>query len=172
MLIKQVSVSDASMLAQYYTINASHLNRWESVKDRGYHKLDAWTQRLEQCELEQKDNKAAYFVALNTSATKVIATCNLTNIVHGAFLACYMGYSVSKEYEGCGKMKQLCQHVISYAFNNLALNRIMANYMPNNERSENLLKSLGFEIEGRAKKYLFINGLWQDHILTSLISHN
>lgn len=46
----------------------------------------------------------------------------------------------------------------------------MANYIPSNIRSENVLQKLGFEKEGYAKKYLKINGLWQDHILTSLVN--
>lgn len=32
-----------------------------------------------------------------------------------------------------------------------------------------LLKRLGFVVEGYARDYLMINGLWQDHILTSLV---
>jgi ribosomal-protein-alanine N-acetyltransferase len=44
----------------------------------------------------------------------------------------------------------------------------MANYMPHNERSKNVLKRLGFVQEGYAKEYLLINGQWQDHILTSI----
>ena len=44
----------------------------------------------------------------------------------------------------------------------------MANYMPDNLRSAALLKRLGFEVEGLAKNYLYINGQWRDHVLTSL----
>jgi ribosomal-protein-alanine N-acetyltransferase len=94
----------------------------------------------------------------------------LTGIVHGVFQAGYIGYSIAKSYQGQGKMKQLCRYVIDFAFCELKLNRIMANYMPDNLRSEILLKSLGFEIEGTAKSYLRINGQWEDHILTSLLN--
>ena len=66
-------------------------------------------------------------------------------------------------------MKRLCSHVINYAFNELGLNRIMANYMPSNDRSEALLNSLGFVREGLAERYLKINGVWEDHVLTALI---
>jgi ribosomal-protein-alanine N-acetyltransferase len=52
------------------------------------------------------------------------------------------------------------------------IHRIMANYMPSNERSARLLQKLGFIIEGHAKKYLLINGQWEDHILTSLTNEN
>ena len=81
-----------------------------------------------------------------------------------------MGYAISHLYEGKGKMKSLCQYVINYAFNELQLNRIMANYMPNNIRSGSLLNQLGFLKEGYASSYLLINGKWEDHILTSLIN--
>lgn len=67
-------------------------------------------------------------------------------------------------------MKALCQNAIDYAFKELSLNRIMANYMPINHRSAMLLKSLGFSKEGEAKRYLKINGCWEDHVLTSLLS--
>lgn len=50
------------------------------------------------------------------------------------------------------------------------MHRIMANYMPHNQRSGNLLTRLGFEREGYAKKYLLIDGTWQDHVLTALMN--
>jgi ribosomal-protein-alanine N-acetyltransferase len=44
----------------------------------------------------------------------------------------------------------------------------MANYMPHNRRSGNVLKRAGFVVEGYARDYLMINGKWEDHIFTSL----
>lgn len=44
----------------------------------------------------------------------------------------------------------------------------MANYVPTNERSGRLLRRLGFTVEGYARDYLFIDGAWRDHVLTSL----
>lgn len=67
-------------------------------------------------------------------------------------------------------MSKLCLAAIKYAFHELDLNRIMANYMPSNERSGILLRKLGFSEEGLAKKYLKINGRWEDHVLTSLVN--
>lgn len=67
-------------------------------------------------------------------------------------------------------MSKVCEAAIEYAFGQLDLNRIMANYMPCNERSGGLLKKLGFSKEGLARKYLKINGRWEDHVLTSLLN--
>ena len=69
-------------------------------------------------------------------------------------------------------MKQIVSHAIGHAFNEMKLHRIMANHMPSNQRSEALLKSLGFEREGYARGYLLINGKWEDHVLNSLINDN
>ncbi len=170
MEIRLSTVNDALQLSQYYLNNVEHLKRWEPVKDKNYYDLESWKHRMPQREIEQKENKAAYFIAYDETTEEIIATCNLTEIIFGAFQACYMGYSVSALHQGKGKMKQLCSHVIDYAFTELKLNRIMSNYMPNNIKSENLLASLGFEVEGKAKKYLFINDQWQDHILSSLLN--
>ena len=69
-------------------------------------------------------------------------------------------------------MKSLLSFVIDFAFSELELNRIMANYMPRNNRSKRLLASLGFKEEGIAERYLLINGIWEDHVLTSLLNPN
>ncbi|MGC4064140.1 MAG: GNAT family N-acetyltransferase [Polyangiaceae bacterium] len=85
-----------------------------------------------------------------------------------SFRACYMGYHVDKEYEGRGYMSEAVTAVIRYAFDELRLHRIMANYMPRNIRSARLLERLGFVREGLARDYLFIGNQWEDHVLTAL----
>lgn len=67
-------------------------------------------------------------------------------------------------------MTEVCLVAIDYAFKGLGLNRVMANYMPSNKRSGSLLKKLGFTEEGFSKKYLKINGAWEDHILISKLN--
>jgi ribosomal-protein-alanine N-acetyltransferase len=67
-------------------------------------------------------------------------------------------------------MQEAMEVAITYVFQNLNMHRIMANYMPHNRRSGNLLRKLGFVVEGYARDYLMINGKWEDHILTSLIN--
>ena len=170
MEVKRTSIEDAKPISEFYLKNSGHLRVWEPLREDGYHSIDAWTKRLEQREMEHAEGCSAYFISYNSDDIDVIATCSLTNIVKGPFQACNIGYSISEEHQGKGLMKGLCGHVIDYAFNELGLNRIMANYMPSNRRSETLLCSLGFTKEGMAKNYLSINGKWEDHVLTSLLN--
>jgi ribosomal-protein-alanine N-acetyltransferase len=93
---------------------------------------------------------------------------NFSEVVRGVFLACYMGYALDERAQGRGYMTEACRAGIDYIFEQVRLHRIMANYMPRNERSAAVLQRLGFTVEGTANAYLYLAGAWQDHVLTSL----
>jgi ribosomal-protein-alanine N-acetyltransferase len=92
--------------------------------------------------------------------------CILRNAAH----FCFLGYGSAASYEGRGYMTEAVGAVVDYGFQQLNLHRIQANYMPSNERSGRLLKRLGFEIEGYARDYLCLNGVWQDHVMTAKLN--
>lgn len=170
MEVKLVSVSDAVQLSKFYEENEEHLRAWEPRRESGYHSLKAWERRLQEWCSDKESGNSVHFVLTAPNQDEIIAICSLTNIVKGPFMACYMGYAITHRHEGKGFMKFLCQKAIDHAFKELSLNRIMANYMPSNHRSARLLESLGFTKEGEARRYLKINGCWEDHVLTSLLS--
>ena len=124
--------------------------------------------RLASFVVAQDEGRAAYFIAVENS--EILAHCSLTNIIYGPLKGCHIGYGVAEVYEGKGLMMKVCKQAVDHAFNKLKLNRLMAAYMPHNSRSETLLNKLGFNQEGLAKKYLQINGAWEDHVLTSLLN--
>jgi ribosomal-protein-alanine N-acetyltransferase len=72
--------------------------------------------------------------------------------------------------QGQGLMTEALRGLVRYAFDDLRLHRMQASYMPENARSARVLERLGFAVEGYAKRYLFINGQFRDHVLTALIN--
>ena len=64
-------------------------------------------------------------------------------------------------------MTEIVNSSLTCVFEQLDLHRVMANYVPENERSARVLEKLGFEKEGYAKLYRKIAGKWRDHILTA-----
>ncbi|MEZ1649930.1 ribosomal protein S5-alanine N-acetyltransferase, partial [Enterobacter hormaechei] len=94
------------------------------------------------------------------------------NVVRGSFHACYLGYSIGQKWQGQGLMYEALTVAIRYMQRTQHIHRIMANYMPHNQRSGNLLARLGFEKEGYAKDYLLIDGEWRDHVLTALTTRD
>ena len=169
MKFRATGMGDAQTLLKFYTENRAHLTPWEPERSDRFYTLAYWQEQMQNREVEMQEGRAAFFIAVDDTGN-VIAVCNLTNIVRGVFQACYMGYAVAEAYQGKGVMKALCEYVVNYAFEELQLNRVMSNYLPHNERSGNLLKSLGFEQEGYAKRYLKIHGQWLDHILTARVN--
>lgn len=168
MEILTTQVKHATLLANYYSSNASRFTPWHPRVRKDHNSVESWIKRLEERQRDYQDGRAVHFLGLKDGG--VVGTCSLTNIVYSPGLYCTMGYSVDANFEGKGFMKRIVTHVIDYAFNNLRLNRICANYMPVNERSARLLEKLGFEKEGFAKRYLYINGRWEDHVLTALLN--
>ena len=159
-----------TIMANYFAVNEAHLQKWSPAVPKGHHTVDSWKRRLEERELEFENGLSVHFIGTDEEESHVIGGCSLSNIVRGVFQACHMGYSVAERYQGQGHMKQIVAHAIGYAFNEIKLHRIMANHMPDNERSANLLLALGFEKEGYAREYLLINGRWEDHVLNALIN--
>ena len=58
----------------------------------------------------------------------------------------------------------------TFAFDQLRLHRVEASCVPNNLASQDVLRKVGFQEEGVARKYLNINGRWHDHLLFALLS--
>ncbi len=102
----------------------------------------------------------------------VIGSIGLSSIERRAFQACYLGYSLDKMMQGKGIMTEALSEVIRYAFSDLNLHRLMANHLPENDRSAKVLARLGFTREGLAKEYLYLNGKWHDHVLNALVNLN
>jgi ribosomal-protein-alanine N-acetyltransferase len=103
-------------------------------------------------------------------ANEIIGDVNVTNLIRGAFQAAYLGYELDRAHVGKGLMHEALLASIAHVFAHLNLHRLMANHVPSNERSGRLLRRLGFSVEGYARDYLLLDGVWKDHVLTSLLN--
>ena len=165
-------VGEAGLVLDYYLENRDHLCKWEPKRTDDFYTIETWQALLSENSSMVQSGTALKFLALNKAKNEVIGICSFTNIVHGIFQACNLGYSVSKKYEGLGYMTEILGATIEYMFDVVGLHRIMANYVPENSRSAAVLHRLGFEKEGFAKSYLKINGQWRDHVLASKLNPN
>lgn len=171
LVVSGAETTDASGLAAYHTKNQHHLRPWEPPRRGDEWKSPAyWSERLEEHEVERDRGLAFRFVLRSMDAAKspILGTANLTQIVRGAFQACYLGFSLDEDSVGQGLMFEALSAVLKFAFETLELHRVMANHLPENLRSARLLRRLGFVVEGYARDYLFIKDAWRDHVLTAL----
>ena len=132
-----------------------------------------WVAYIKKSEDDFDNDKAVRLLIIEKSNPyTVIGKINFTEITRGFFQACYLGYGIDHAMTSRGYMTSALKLSIEYMFNEKNIHRIMANYLPDNTASARVLEKLGFIIEGTAKKYLMINGIWRDHVLTSLTNDN
>ena len=115
----------------------------------------------------QSDRAYSFFIFLNESDV-FIGGVNINNVARGASQSATLGYWLSKDQQRSGYMSEALRQIIIYAFEELKLHRLNAGCLLDNQPSISLLKKLGFEEEGMAKKFVQINGKWQDHKLFGL----
>jgi len=91
------------------------------------------------------------------------------NVRRGVTQSCTLGYWIGAKYAQQGYMTAAVRAVIPFVFDSLELHRLEAACLPNNTASIKLLERTGFRREGLARRYLRINGVWQDHLLYALL---
>lgn len=99
---------------------------------------------------------------------KLIGTCGYQSLSTQSFRA-EIGYELSKEYWGQGLMQEALQSIIDFGINDLSLNRIQALVEPENIKSINLLRKIGFNEEGTLYEYEFYKGKFKDLAMLSLL---
>lgn len=169
-IVKLLSESDAGVLRNYYIDNERHLDKWLPKRPDGYHSENSWRQRVCDYLDEYRTGASLRLLAFDQATGELIGICEFTSITRGAFEACYLGYSIDHKFENKGLMTEILVGALDYVFDELGLHRVMANYMPENDKSARVLDKLGFEKEGFARSYLNIAGDWRDHVLASKIN--
>jgi ribosomal-protein-alanine N-acetyltransferase len=172
-ILRLASINDVPSIIRYYSENKNHLAPFEPLRFSDFYTALYWCEQVKQSLNEfRTDRSLQLFIFKPESENVVMGAINFRNFLRGVSQSCTLGYSLEEASEGKGYMTESLKVAISYVFDELKMHRIMASYLPHNQRSGMLLKRLGFGVEGYARDYLMIDGQWQDHILTSLINPN
>jgi len=159
---------DVDAIIDFFQANEAHLRPFGAAYARELLTRRHWLEQIEKRRLEfERDDSCKTFIFRNDDAS-VAGSANLSEIVRGPFQAAYLGYALAQREQGKGLMHEALTLLIRFAFAELNLHRIMANFVPSNDRSRAVLERLGFTVEGNARDYLRINGAWREHVLTSL----
>jgi ribosomal-protein-alanine N-acetyltransferase len=116
----------------------------------------------------REDMGYALFIFSNADGA-LVGGLTLCNVRRGVTQACTLGYWTGAPYARQGYMTAAVRAVIPFVFDSLELHRLEAACLPSNTASIKLLERTGFGHEGLARRYLRINGVWQDHLLYALL---
>ncbi len=149
--------------------SSDFLQPWEPVwQENGLTKA-SFRIRLKQYQSDIISERSMPFYIFLKSNHALVGGLTLSHIRRGVSQTCSMGYWMGVRHAGTGLMSDAVAAIVPFVFDTLKLNRLEAASIPNNHRSIALLQRSGFSLEGRVRKYLKINGIWQDHKLFSLL---
>jgi [ribosomal protein S5]-alanine N-acetyltransferase len=167
--IRPTAPEDAPAQLALRLSNRGHTGPWDPVRDESFYTEAG--QRLE-LDLDQRSwaaGSAYAFAVLDTErGDRLIGRVALSNVVRGPWQNATLGYWIDKDALGRGHATRAVQLVLRFAFEHAGLHRVQPAIIPRNVRSVRVAEKVGFRLEGRALRYLKINGLWEDHDVYAL----
>lgn len=145
------------------------LTPWEPAWTSSELTRSSFRRRLKYYARDLREDLGYAFFLFDNQDDTLLGGLTISNVRRGVTQACTLGYWIGEPYAGKGNMTTGVTAVMPFVFDTLRLHRLEAACLPNNETSLRLLERTGFKREGLARRYLKINGIWQDHIMFALL---
>lgn len=171
-LLRVPQMSDYAEWVSLREISETFLRPWEPEWAPDELSRSAFRRRLRYYHRDIREGTGYAFFMFKTDDNTLLGGITLTNARRGVSQSISIGYWIGAVYSRQGYMTSALGILMPFVFNQLGFHRLEAACLPSNLPSRKLLAKCGFEHEGFARKYLKINGLWQDHLLFSAIDDN
>lgn len=167
--LRYPTMGDYGVWAELRAISRKHLTPWEPQWARDELTRSAYRRRLRQYQREMREDLGYAFLVLREADATMLGGLTISNVRRGVAQCASLGYWIGVPHSNAGYMTDAVRAVLPYAFDTLALHRIEAACLPNNQASTRVLEKAGFQREGSARRYLKIDGVWRDHDLFALL---
>jgi len=167
--LRYPQMSDFPQWAKLRGESREFLAPWEPTWTADELSRGAFRRRLRRYQREIRDDLAYPFLVFRKSDNTLLGGCTLSNVRRGVTQSAALGYWIGARYARHGHMYAALSAMLPFVFHILGLHRLEAACIPENEPSRRLLLKIGFREEGRALRYLQIDGEWRDHILFALL---
>ncbi len=168
--LREPQMSDHKEWAALRACSRDFLEPWEPRWTRDELARDTFRRRIRFYYRDARQDLGYAFFLFRTSDSALIGGMTLSNIRRGVSQSCTLGYWIGVPFARQGYMSKGVRSVTWFVFDVLRLHRLEAACLPANKASAALLTRTGFQYEGLARRYLKINGTWQDHWLFALLN--
>lgn len=165
---------------------SSDYEAWQNLRGRSRAFLTPWEPnwtddelgrtsyrlRLRRYRLDARQRTGYTYFVFDREGSVLMGGLTLGRIQRGVAQTGTLGYWMGQSFAGQGVMSQAVNVVSSFAFDVLRLHRLEAACLPRNAASIRLLEKSGFTREGYLRQYLKIAGVWEDHLLYSLLAED
>ena len=160
----------AREVLEFYLRNKELFEKNEPLREDGFYTVGHQKEILKtEYNMALQGTLVRFWIFLKNS-DEIIGTISFRNITRYYTQSCKLGYKLDERHWGMGYMTEALREGVRIVFDDLKLHRIIAEVMPDNDRSIRLMERLCFVNEGIQRRIYYINGKWEDHILFSLLS--
>lgn len=170
LILRAPQATDYSAWAVLRMESRDFLTPWEPVWNEDDLTRSSFRLRVKRAAREIATDEAYSLFILDAQSETLLGGLTLGLVRRGVAQACTLGYWMGQRHSGKGHMTEAVRGALHFTFSDLALHRVEAACLPNNEPSRRLLERVGFRREGEARAYLRINGHWADHLLYGILS--
>ena len=143
--LKVLEPEAADLVLDYYQRNQSFLKPWEPLRSPEFYTRDYHLNQLMDNQLKMAHGEVfKLWLFKKDNNQRIIGYTGFNNIIHGAFLSCFLGYNMDQDEINQGYMTEALRKGIEIVFNDLKLHRIEANIIPRNKPSLRVVEKLGF----------------------------
>jgi ribosomal-protein-alanine N-acetyltransferase len=169
LFLRHPAMGDYAAWAELRALSRHHLTVWEPQWARDELTRSAFRRRLRQYQRELREDQGYAFLIFRSADATLLGGLSISNVRRGVAQAASIGYWIGVPHIRRGHMSDAVKACLPFAFNTLGLHRLEAACLPHNIPSQRVLEKVGFKREGMARRYLKINGVWQDHDLFALL---
>lgn len=166
--LKPLTLANAEQVLQLRNRNRDYLKKYEPIRPESYWTLEVQQEMLINGEQNFEAGQGYVFGIFESANEQLVGRIEISGVARGPFQNGNLGYFVDKDHHGKGYASAAVQQCLHFAFTEGQLHRLQAGVMPWNTSSLRVLEKSGFRHEGLAKRYLHINGNWEDHALYAI----
>lgn len=160
---------DWRMWAEVRAESREFLEKWEPTWPADALSRLGFRRRIRLYQRDARADLAYAFFIFSNDGNQLMGGITFSNVRRGVTQSASAGYWVGRRYARQGVMAAAISLTLDWAFGEMGLHRIEAACLPENQPSADLLRKCGFTEEGYARRYLRIDGRWQDHLLFAIL---
>jgi [ribosomal protein S5]-alanine N-acetyltransferase len=168
-VLRTPQMADYPAWAELRAASREFLTPWEPLWSNDELSRASFRRRVRHYLRDLREDVGYALFIFSATSGALVGGLTLCNVRRGVTQSCTLGYWVGAKYARQGYMTSAVRAVVPFVFDSLELHRLEAACLPTNTASIKLLEKTGFQREGLARRYLRINGVWQDHLLFALL---
>lgn len=158
--LRLLQAADAEDLFKVVDENRSHLREWLPWLDRNISPQDsaAFIESIHR----QADADLGFACGVYW-ANSLVGMCGFHEI-NKREKSVVVGYWLAQDYQGKGIISQCTSFFISYAFDQLSLNKVLIPVAEKNEKSRAVCERIGLISDGKIERAEWLYDRWVDHV--------